>query len=163
MQPLYLLLGSNCGNRLQYFEKATFLVAEKIGVIAKQSSVYETMPWGNEQQSAFLNQALLVFSEMQPADVLHRIKQIEKETGRTFSSHWGPREIDIDILLYGNHVLQSESLTIPHPYLAERKFALVPLGEIAADAVHPVLQKTISELTANCSDKLEVKKLLPVA
>jgi 2-amino-4-hydroxy-6-hydroxymethyldihydropteridine diphosphokinase len=159
MQPLFLLLGSNCNDRLHYIRKAKLLLERHLGKIVSASSVYETMPWGNEQQPVFFNQALIIFSDKQPSDILRIIKQIETTVGRTLSVRWGPREIDIDILLYGNYVGKFGALTIPHLHLAERRFALIPLCEIAADVVHPVLHKTISELVATCPDMLGVKKL----
>jgi 2-amino-4-hydroxy-6-hydroxymethyldihydropteridine diphosphokinase len=154
-----MLLGSNCGNRLQYIVNAKLLIAEKIGAIEKESLMYETAPWGNNQQDSFLNQSILIFTELQPDSILLTIKQIENEVGRTATFQWGPREIDIDILMIGDVILNTVSLQIPHAQLHFRNFALVPLNEIAADAQHPVLQKTVATLLEQCPDTSAVYPL----
>jgi 2-amino-4-hydroxy-6-hydroxymethyldihydropteridine diphosphokinase len=161
MQPLYLLLGSNCGNRAEYIGRAKLLVGEMLGSIEQSSAIYETAPWGNVEQQHFLNQAIMLKSAEEPHHILQVLKSIEREVGRTTSTHWGPREIDIDILLYGNVVLQCAKLNIPHAELRNRRFALTALRDVAADVTHPVLNKTIVELLDECTDDSEVTQLLP--
>jgi len=161
MQPLYLLLGSNYGSRAEYISRAKQAISEQIGVIEKESLWYETAPWGNTEQNDFLNQSVLVYTDVTPHNILQTIKGIEQSVGRTANFRWGPREIDIDILLLGDTVFESDTLHIPHRELHNRKFALVALNDIGAEAVHPVFNITVSELLAACTDECEVKPLQP--
>jgi len=142
---IYLSLGSNLGDRSGYIDHALKEIAE-LGNIKAQSAVYETPPWGKEDQPAFLNMAVALETELEPDELLYKIKQIEEKLGRKEREHWGPREIDIDILFYDELRYLSQRLTIPHPLLHERAFVLVPLAEIAPDFTHPVFQETIADL-----------------
>lgn len=153
---VYLLIGGNLGHRENYLEKAIGLIKERAGKIVVASSVYETEPWGVKNQPSFLNQALRLNSYLSPEDMLEQIKDIERVTGRTYSQKWYQREIDIDILLYNDYIIKKDSLVIPHPSFHERRFALVPLNEIASEVVHPQFGKTIIELLKCCNDPLEV-------
>ncbi len=147
-QIVYLALGTNLGDRLAKLRAAIKALSPEINVIAK-SKVYETPPWGYENQPAFLNMAVKCETNLEPESLLKRLKQLEVQLGREQSFRWGPRLIDIDILFYDNLILKSESLTIPHPRLHERAFVLVPLTDIASDFIHPVFKKTIKELLAS--------------
>jgi 2-amino-4-hydroxy-6-hydroxymethyldihydropteridine diphosphokinase len=158
MTEAHLLLGSNKGNRAKYMAGALKLIEFRCGPVKHRSALYETEAWGDKQQQAFLNQAVTILTKQAPIDLLHAIKRIEKEAGRTESTRWGPREIDIDILFYGNEVVELPELKIPHPYLHQRRFTLVPLHEIAPELVHPVLQKPVRVLLQECSDESEVTK-----
>ncbi len=142
---IYLALGTNLGDRLANLHAA--INAFPSSVVHRQSShIYETPPWGYLDQPAFLNMAVKCETDLDAASLLKRLKQIEVEIGRVESFRWGPRQIDIDILFYDDLILESESLTIPHPRLHQRAFVLVPLADIALDLIHPVFQKTIAEL-----------------
>jgi 2-amino-4-hydroxy-6-hydroxymethyldihydropteridine diphosphokinase len=123
------------------------------------SRLYESAPWGLIDQRAFLNQALSVSTSLDPHQLLNEISQIEDIAGRQRDQHWGPRTLDIDILLYDDLTLETENLQIPHPRLAERNFALLPLGEIAPDLVHPVLELPVSQLVMLSPDRSEVSIL----
>jgi 2-amino-4-hydroxy-6-hydroxymethyldihydropteridine diphosphokinase len=142
---VYLALGANLGNRqgnlLQAIQSIrTFARVEKI------SSLYETTPVGYLDQPDFLNMAIQISTQLNPRGLIRSLKQIEKQIGRKTSFRNAPRPIDIDILLYDDHIIETEKLSIPHPRMSERAFVLAPLAEIAPQAIHPVLKLTISEL-----------------
>ncbi|MCF8247865.1 MAG: 2-amino-4-hydroxy-6-hydroxymethyldihydropteridine diphosphokinase [Saprospiraceae bacterium] len=155
----HLLLGANLGDRAATIAKAKGLIAQKIGEVIKTSSFYETQPWGNPNQPAFLNQALEVATGLPPVAVLKAILEIEQALGRTRQEKWDARTIDIDLLFYDANVLKTKDLTIPHPHLHERNFALVPMLEIAPNKQHPILKKTIEELYEASDDDLDVVML----
>jgi 2-amino-4-hydroxy-6-hydroxymethyldihydropteridine diphosphokinase len=157
---VYLLLGSNVGERGANLARASALISQNINVIRKQSGIYETAAWGKTDQSAFLNQAVMIQTDISAVSLLSMLKNIEKSVGRVDTEKWGPRVIDIDILFYGAEIIQTPDLQVPHPYLPVRRFALLPLAEIAGDLVHPVLKKTIKELLADCLDSSEVNVYL---
>ncbi len=158
-QTAYLLLGSNTGNRKAFLERACLLTAEIIGPIRLVSSVFETEPWGFQAETSFLNQALMVETELPAESLLKEILRIEAELGRVRNAGgYESRCIDIDILFYGKAVLKSETLTVPHPLLQARRFALLPMDEIAPDLQHPLLGMTIHELLALCADTGKVWK-----
>ena len=146
-------LGSNLGAREDFLNRAAAALRAAPGVrLVWCSSVYETDPWGGVAQGRFLNAAVEIETTLEPPALLAELKRIEQALGRTQAERWGPREIDIDILLYDGVVHSSEGLTVPHPALAERRFALVPLREIAPDVVHPVSGLTVAEMAHACRD-----------
>ena len=160
MIKLYLLLGGNLGDKSQVFKETTKLINEKVGKITRQSHIYETEPWGFESSDLFWNQVLELAVLISPQEVLNSTQQIEHQLGRTRAAqHYDSRIIDIDILFYGDQIISLENLTIPHPRIQDRKFALMPLNEIAPDLIHPVLQKSISQLLLECPDQLRVEKV----
>lgn len=153
----YLLLGSNLGDRVVTLHRALLALAEKAGRLVAVSGVYETAAWGQEAQPAFLNQAVQLSTDLTPGQLLTACQQIETDLGRERLELWGPRTLDVDILLYDDLVLASAELTIPHPRLPERRFALVPLADIAPAYQHPQRHQTVRELLADCPDPLPVE------
>ena len=145
MAVVYLALGTNLGDRAANLRRAVEQICRAVTITAV-SSTYETAAWGVLNQPDFLNSCLVGMTEFAPHDLLDELKKIEGEIGRQKTSRWGPRLIDIDILFYDDIIIESDTLIIPHPRIAERLFVLEPLCEIAADFVHPVHNKTIAEL-----------------
>lgn len=163
MSPLYLLIGGNQGNRQQIINNATNLIQQRIGFVAVSSHIYETEPWGDFQDpntQPFLNIALLVHTNLIPLQALSSALLIEKELGRqriglpsssnlrTYSS----RPIDIDLIFFGNLVINTPTLTLPHPRMHLRRFVLKPLCDIAPDYIHPLFNKTLITLLSECTD-----------
>jgi 2-amino-4-hydroxy-6-hydroxymethyldihydropteridine diphosphokinase len=170
LHSVFLLLGSNQGNRELNLLIACSGIKKSIGNILKISSVYETEPWGFEDNTAFYNQALEAETALNPEELLQEIHRIEKELGRVrqvpegspgcgCSVSYSSRTIDVDILFYGSRILFTDELMIPHPRLHERRFTLLPLDEIAPGFVHPVYRKSVSDLLLLCKDKGGVKKI----
>lgn len=156
----YLLLGGNLGDREGNLEKAIALLNEKAGRITLVSSLYETAAWGKTDQPAFLNQAVALETNLSALEVLDHALNIEQELGRIRKDKWGERLIDIDLILFGDEVINIlDKLQVPHPHMQNRKFVMEPLAEIAPDAVHPVLGETILTISKNMVDPLEVKKI----
>lgn len=144
-QSVYIGLGTNLGDRIRNLEAA--ITALNPSVQSKRCSpVYETLPWGYQEQPQFLNQVVLASTELSPQDLLAHLKGIERRLGREATFRYGPRLIDLDILLYADQVIDLPGLKIPHPYLEQRAFVLVPLVQLAPDLVHPVLNLTLKEL-----------------
>lgn len=158
MNTAYLLTGGNMGNRLNHLRQAAEWIQQKCGKILAQSSVYETEAWGKTDQPAFLNQALQVETDLSPDALMQALLDIETAMGRTRTIKMGPRIIDLDILLIDDLIQTSALLTIPHPALTLRKFALLPLAEIAPLLIHPLEKKSILELLEICPDTLNVQK-----
>lgn len=150
---VYIALGSNLGNKRRNLVTAAALLAERAGEVGAISSFYETEPWGFESEHSFLNAALMLDTTLAPLDLLRLTQEVERELGRTAKtdSVYHDRLIDIDLLLYGEEVIDQPGLQIPHPLMHRRAFVMTPMAEIAPAVVHPVLGKTMKVL----SDLLE--------
>lgn len=158
MNLVYLLIGGNLGNRQENLALTIDLVTNRCGSLLKQSSVYETAAWGKTDQPDFLNQVLLVDTPYAPEPLLRHILAVEQDLGRFRGEKYGPRTMDIDILLFNNEIITVPGLTIPHSRMASRRFVLAPLAEIAGKLIHPITGKTIDQMLLECADHLPVDK-----
>lgn len=157
LQKVVLGLGSNIGIREHNLKRALKMLSLSrnflfIGV----SKTYETEPWGFEKQKDFLNCTAIFLYRSSPDILLNEIEGVERKAGRTMNKKWHPREIDIDVLFYGNKIVKSQKLDIPHPFVHLRNFVLAPLMDLIPDFVHPVLKKSIRSLYRKCPDKRKV-------
>lgn len=155
----YLLIGSNVGDTKENLQNAIKQIETNCGFIYKKSALYQTAAWGNVEQPHFLNQALVLKTDMSAKKLMKQLLHIERLMGRVRTTKNAPRTIDLDIILMDETVVFSEFLTLPHPSLQERKFVLLPMASIAPTAFHPILNKTIEQLLTECTDNLEVIKL----
>jgi len=160
MNISYLLIGGNQGDRLARLALARDLITHAGGQILIASALYETAAWGKRDQPDFLNQALEVGTSRDARAWLLTLLDIEERMGRRRADKYGPRVIDIDILFFNNSIIREPGLSIPHPEIQHRRFALTPLEEIAPFLIHPVLHKTIRQLLAECTDPLAVKQFV---
>jgi len=158
MNNAYLLIGGNEGDRLVHLKEATERIAKYCGQIIRSSSLYETAAWGKTNQASFLNQVIVIKCNLTAPQLMDMLLEIEGEMGRKRAEKYGPRKIDIDILFFGNEIWDLPQLKIPHPEIANRRFTLEPMNEIAPTFLHPVLQRTMSQLLAESTDMLDVKK-----
>jgi 2-amino-4-hydroxy-6-hydroxymethyldihydropteridine diphosphokinase len=159
MIDVFLLLGSNLGDRRIFLQEALRFIGTDIAPIIKQSAVYETQSWGKADAPDYLNQVVMLKTDLPAEIVLQKILNIENVLGREREEKWGSRTIDIDILFYGQLIFSGPDLDLPHPELHNRRFTLEPLSEIAPDFIHPVLKKNIFQLKSELKDSLIVKKL----
>lgn len=160
MNTAYLILGGNIGNRLQNLKDALQLISEKAGVITETSDIFTTSAWGNTDQADFLNLAVCLQTPLTAENLLETLITIEQLLGRIRDHQkWTERVIDIDILFYNTDIINTADLKIPHPYLQERMFVLVPMAQLSPLLVHPTLKKNIQTLLLECTDTLEVIKL----
>ncbi|MHA4807700.1 2-amino-4-hydroxy-6-hydroxymethyldihydropteridine diphosphokinase [Flavitalea flava] len=162
MNISYLLIGGNQGDRMDQLAKARERITGSGCTIPEHSSVYETAAWGKTDQPAFLNQALLICTVLDAPALLAELLKIELAMGRRREEKYGARTIDIDILFFNKEIITLPQLVVPHPEIQNRRFALVPMEEIAPQWQHPVFNKTITRLLKDCQDKLDVKKIVPI-
>lgn len=144
---IYLGMGTNTGSRMENLLAAIDALSPEVQVM-RRSPIYQTPPWGYTDQPDFLNLVLEATTSLPPQPLLDHLKNVEARIGRTANFRWGPREIDIDILFYGQLVSEEEGLEVPHPRLHERAFVLVPLSDLTTDLIHPKMHKTVAELLA---------------
>ncbi|WP_246229372.1 2-amino-4-hydroxy-6-hydroxymethyldihydropteridine diphosphokinase [Sphingobacterium shayense] len=156
MNNVFLLLGANIGEPAQQLKDALQEINETVGKITLCSSIYETEAWGVTDQPKFLNQVIKTETSLSPLEVLDEIHRIEEKLGRIRLAKWGARVIDVDILYFNEMTIEHEQLIVPHLHLADRKFALIPLCEIAPEYIHPVLQISNAEILKLCNDPLNV-------
>jgi len=159
MNNVFLLLGSNLGDRQLLLQTAIAKIAKRVGPVLEKSALYETQSWGKTDEPDYLNQVILLKTDLSPNIVLNKILEIETGMGRRRYEKWGSRLIDIDILFYNDEIIKQHGLEIPHPELHKRRFTLEPLAEIAPDFIHPLINKTMLELKKDLTDSLIVKKL----
>ncbi len=145
MERAYVALGSNLGDRARQLERAIEALGE-LGLVVARSGFHDTAPEGHREQPRFLNAAVALDTELAPEELLARVKELETRLGRTPTFRNGPREIDLDLLFYGDHVIETPTLVVPHPRLHVRLFVLEPLAQIASDLVHPVCGLSVAEL-----------------
>jgi 2-amino-4-hydroxy-6-hydroxymethyldihydropteridine diphosphokinase len=157
MATIYLSLGSNKGDRAQYIARAMEALLERGVHVIRKSSLYETEPVETTSQAWFLNCVIEAETELLPPQLMHTLLDIERSLGRRRRVLRGPRFIDMDILLYGDGVVSTGQLEIPHPRMAQRRFVLLPFAEIAPEARHPVFKKTIAELLEQTPDRSEIR------
>jgi 2-amino-4-hydroxy-6-hydroxymethyldihydropteridine diphosphokinase len=154
-----VLLGTNKGDREANLSEAIEKIITHIGTIVKQSHIYETDAWGNEDQPGFLNMAIAVETDLLPENVMNTLLSIEKQMGRIRNKKWEQRVIDLDIIYYEDQVIRTDHLIIPHPEMQNRRFVLEPLNEILPDFIHPVLKENTNALLIRCIDQLKVTRL----
>lgn len=160
MMKYWISLGSNMGDRLLALSDARTWMHENVGEIATESSIYETAPWGMESVTSFYNQVVVIRTAMLPEEVLSLLLGYEGSKGRIRDADtYQDRPIDLDILYVDDMVITSDSLSVPHPRIQERRFILEPLCEISQNSVHPVLKRTHRELLETCRDSLSVNKI----
>lgn len=158
MNKTYLLIGSNMGNSSRQLSKAIKNIEKKIGGIIRRSSLYATAAWGNTNQPDFLNQVVVVETELTALQTMQTILHIEKKMGRLRTQKNAPRKIDIDILFFNKEIIEHKMLSVPHPQIQNRRFVLVPLNQLSPNFRHPVISKSVHQLLKHCKDKLNVKK-----
>jgi 2-amino-4-hydroxy-6-hydroxymethyldihydropteridine diphosphokinase len=151
-----LSLGSNVGNRLAYISQAKMAIQDKAGEIETLSKMYETEPWGVENQEYYLNQLMVIKTDYDPFTLLSILQEIERELGRVRGIQYGARTIDIDILYFGEQIIKNPQLTIPHPLIQKRRFILVPLAEILPHQMHPILNTTNEKLLEALVDECKI-------
>ena len=162
MERCFILFGSNMGDKNKIYAQACLLINNRCGRIVAQSSAYESEPWGFDAKEWFLNRLIIVETELEPEAMMRQLLDIEAELGRVRHSEAGgytSRTADLDILYYGSRIVLTDSLTIPHPRLHQRRFALLPLCELVPEFVHPAFNMTQTELLKRCFDFSEVRKI----
>jgi 2-amino-4-hydroxy-6-hydroxymethyldihydropteridine diphosphokinase len=159
-EEVFISLGSNKGDRIKALSAAVQAIGSFAEITAR-SPVYETPPWGFDSDQPFLNAVIGIFTELSPQELLESLLQIEKDSGRYRSKEsqgYQDRSLDLDILFYGNRIINQDSLQVPHPRMERRKFILVPLNDIAGEFEHPALKNRVKELLKNVKDQAQIKR-----
>ena len=162
MNKVFLSLGSNLGNRILNLQKAVKTISEQVGDIEAVGALYETEPWGFETNNWFVNTAIELETGLNPEELLKKCMCIENKLGRKRNiseAGYSSRPIDIDILFFGNEIINLPNLIIPHEHLHKRKFVLAPLNDIARELIHPIVKQSIQNLLENCPDAMGLKKM----
>jgi 2-amino-4-hydroxy-6-hydroxymethyldihydropteridine diphosphokinase len=160
MNQVYLLIGGNLGDRFHLLEQAKGLICNTFGVLIKESSIYESEPWGFDSDQNFLNQVVVISTEFKPIDVLDKCQDIENKLGRVRESeNYSSRTMDIDILFIDGKIIDTKKIIVPHEHLHKRRFTLEPLVELVPDFIHPKFNISLIDLLKECTDKSIVKKL----
>ncbi len=159
MEQIFLGLGTNVAPKKAYLSAVKAYIEEEVGPVVQASSLYETAAWGKTDQSDFMNQVIEIQSHLSPIALLDTVLAIEKKMGRVRIEKWAERIIDIDLLFYGQEMIQEARLVVPHPFIAVRNFVLAPLVEIAPDFIHPLTELSIAELYEQCPDQLAVRRI----
>lgn len=157
---IFLLLGTNQGDRMENLSRAKDIIELRLGTIVDASSVYKTAAWGKQDQNEFYNQVIELKTDFNPDVLMEQILIVENDLGRIRTEKWGPRIIDIDILFYNDKIVNRSNLIIPHPGIPQRKFTLVPLNEMISKGIHPVLKITMEKLLQECTDTLDVVRVV---
>lgn len=157
---IFLLLGTNQGDRMENLSRAKDIIELRLGTIVDASSVYKTAAWGKQDQNEFYNQVIELKTDFNPDVLMEQILIVENDLGRIRTEKWGPRIIDIDILFYNDKIVNKSNLIIPHPGIPQRKFTLVPLNEMISKGIHPVLKITMEKLLQECTDTLDVVRVV---
>lgn len=155
---IFIGLGSNVGDRQHYLERARYEMGTVDITVIRQSSIFQSEAWGFVEQSPFLNQVIEINTALSPGQLLNRLKEIEEKLGRKKRKKWREREIDLDILYFGDRLINSSYLQIPHRYVHERNFVLIPLAEIAGEFKDPASGQTINQMVKSCTDQSIVEK-----
>jgi len=156
---IFIQLGSNLGDRRNAIFLSQQFIFQQVGYIVNESALYETEPWMMDSDNWFLNQVIEVETDLDPHSLLLKLKDFEQIHGRKTNAHsvnYKSRVIDLDILFYGDRIINSSDLVVPHPFLHERKFVLIPMNEINPDFIHPIFNKSIKELLTACNDSHQV-------
>ncbi len=156
MNTIYIQLGSNMGERHFYIKESLLQIEKILGTIIYESKTYESSAWGVTEQRNFLNKVISVKSDFSAKDTLKTLQKIEDKLGRKRTEKWGERTIDLDILFYNNEIINTKELTIPHPYIQDRRFILMPFAEMNGKFIHPKLKKDIFALLKECKDTEKV-------
>ncbi|MCC8410032.1 2-amino-4-hydroxy-6-hydroxymethyldihydropteridine diphosphokinase [Mucilaginibacter sp. UR6-1] len=159
MTKVFLLLGSNLGDRKTLLAQTIKLIEQRVAPVAAASALYETQAWGKTDEPDYINQVVMLYTNQEPELLLDALLNVELDMGRERRERWGARVIDIDILFYGDGVINTPKLQVPHKRLHERRFTLEPLTEIAPGLIHPVFKKNVLQLLNELHDNLIVKKL----
>ena len=153
----YLSLGGNLGNTIEIFQNSREILTKKVGKITQLSSLYQTAAWGPIPQNDFINQVIEVETKLSAQELMDVLLEIELQQGRVRQERWGPRTLDLDIIFFGEQLISTENLEIPHPRMEDRKFVLIPMVEINPNLIHPISRKSIRQILLECKDECDCK------